>query len=123
MTAQADTESQRTDAIVGDLLKGAERIDAVASMIAGRGRQTNRLALNATIEAARAGEAGRGFAVVAAEVKALAEQIATAIAEIATRIGAVQASTRQAMEAIQGSGCTMGEVSALAAAAAAAIEQ
>nr|WP_244603278.1 methyl-accepting chemotaxis protein [Methylobacterium sp. 190mf] len=122
-TARAATEARRTDALVGDLADGAERIGAVASMIAGIARQTNLLALNATIEAARAGEAGRGFAIVAGEVKALAEQTAAATEEIAARIGAVQASTRQAVEAIHGIGRSVGEVSTLAASVAAAIEQ
>jgi methyl-accepting chemotaxis protein len=63
--------------------------------------QTNLLALNATIEAARAGEAGRGFAVVASEVKSLAVQTAKATEQIATRIEAVQSSTRVTGEAIR----------------------
>ncbi|MBE7201474.1 MAG: cache domain-containing protein [Parafilimonas terrae] len=122
-TTQAATEAQRTNALVGDLAAGAEQIGAVASLIAGIARQTNLLALNATIEAARAGEAGRGFAVVAAEVKALAEQTASATEEIAARIGAVQDSTRQAVDAIQGIGRTVDAVSGLATTVAAAIEQ
>jgi methyl-accepting chemotaxis protein len=122
-TAQAAAEARRMDAIVGDLAEGAEKIGAVASMIAGIARQTNLLALNATIEAARAGEAGRGFAVVAAEVKALAEQTANATEEISARIDGVQASTREAVAAIQGIGRTMEEVSGLATTVAAAIEQ
>jgi methyl-accepting chemotaxis protein len=57
-------------------------IDQVATLITAIARQTNLLALNAAIEANRAGETGRGFAVVAQEVKALAAQTTSALAEI-----------------------------------------
>ncbi|MCJ2087322.1 methyl-accepting chemotaxis protein [Methylobacterium sp. E-005] len=123
MTNQAAAEAARTDAIVGELADGAEQIGAVAGMIAAIAHQTNLLALNATIEAARAGEAGRGFAVVAAEVKALAQQTATATEQITGRIGTVQASTRQAVEALQGIGRTVAAVNGLTITVAAAIEQ
>ena len=123
MTAQAAADAQRTDAIVRDLVEGAQKIGAVAIMIASIASQTNLLALNATIEAARAGEAGRGFAVVAAEVKDLAAQTAQATAEIEARIGAVQTSTQQAVNAIREIGRSVTEVSGLSITVAAAIEE
>ncbi|MBY0430991.1 MAG: methyl-accepting chemotaxis protein, partial [Rhodospirillales bacterium] len=81
------------------------------------------LALNATIEAARAGEAGKGFAVVANEVKNLANQTAKATDEIGQQISSVQAATRNAVTAIRGIGGTITEISQIASAIAAAVEE
>ena len=120
---EAVEQAQRTDAQIAELSLAANRIGDVTQLITTIAAQTNLLALNATIEAARAGDAGRGFAVVAQEVKALASQTAKATSEIRTQIAGMQAATENSVVAIKEISGTIGRVSEIAAAIAAAIEQ
>lgn len=119
--AVADVKA--TDVKVTELLEAAGRIGEVVKLITAVAEQTNLLALNATIEAARAGEAGKGFAVVASEVKALAGQTAKATDAIGAQIAAMQQATREAATSIQAIGTTIVEVSDIATAIAAAVEE
>ena len=98
---QAGLRTEKSVAEIESLAAATQRIDGVLNLIQAIAEQTNLLALNATIEAARAGEAGRGFAVVAHEVKALAEQTAKATSEIGQNVGLIQASTRNAVDAVR----------------------
>ncbi|MET7242429.1 methyl-accepting chemotaxis protein [Methylobacterium sp. EM32] len=123
MAAAARDETRRSDEVVQALASGVRAIGDVVGLISGIAGQTNLLALNATIEAARAGEAGRGFAVVAAEVKALAEQTTRATEEIARQIGAIQAGTGGAVDAIAAVGRRIGAMDSIAAGVAAAMEE
>jgi len=120
---EAVDQAQKTDARIAELSLAASRIGDVTQLITTIAEQTNLLALNATIEAARAGDAGRGFAVVAQEVKALAAQTDTATTEISTQIAGIQAATHDSVVAIKEISGTIGRVSEIAAAIAAAIEQ
>jgi methyl-accepting chemotaxis protein len=120
---EAVDQAQKTDARIAELSLAASRIGDVTKLITTIAEQTNLLALNATIEAARAGEAGRGFAVVAQEVKALAAQTAKATSEISTQIIGMQAATEDSVLAIKEISGTIGRVSKIAAAIAAAIEE
>jgi methyl-accepting chemotaxis protein len=113
---RALTQAQQTDATVRGLSTAAQRIGEVVRLIETIAAQTNLLALNATIEAARAGEAGKGFAVVAGEVKSLALQTAKATEEIASQIGAIQATTEGAAQAIGDIGQTIQDLHAISAA-------
>jgi len=123
ISGKAKDDAQRTDAIVRALADGAQKIGEVVGLISDIAGQTNLLALNATIEAARAGDAGKGFAVVASEVKGLATQTAKATEDISRQIGQIQVATKEAVQSIQTIGGTIGEISEIAAAIAAAMEQ
>jgi methyl-accepting chemotaxis protein len=120
---EAVKQAQRTDARMTQLSEAAGRIGDVVELINNIAGQTNLLALNATIEAARAGEAGRGFAVVASEVKALAEQTAKATGEIGQQIAGIQSATQDSVTAIKEIGVTIGRISEISSAIAAAVEE
>ncbi|MEZ2141129.1 methyl-accepting chemotaxis protein [Bradyrhizobium sp. DN5] len=117
---------QRTEKSISEiesLAAATQRIDGVLNLIQAIAEQTNLLALNATIEAARAGDAGRGFAVVAHEVKALAGQTAKATAEIGENVSMIQASTRNAVDAVREIGGAVREINEVTSAIAGAIGQ
>src|SRR5262249_14800118 len=69
------------------------------------------------------GESGRGFAVVASEVKALAAQTAKATDEIGKQIAGMQAATEDSVAAIKEIVGIIGQISEIAAAIAAAVEE
>ncbi len=101
----------------------ATDIGNVIGVITSIAEQTNLLALNATIEAARVGEAGKGFAVVANEVKALAQQTATATEEIQAKIEAIQSDAAGAVDAITEISGLIDKVNEIATAIAGAVEE
>lgn len=116
-------QADRVDVMVQGLAAAASKIGDVVKLINDIATQTNLLALNATIEAARAGDAGKGFAVVANEVKHLANQTARATEEISGQIIAVQTATQESVSAIRAITTTIGEISQIGGAIAAAVEQ
>jgi methyl-accepting chemotaxis protein len=123
IAAEAVKQASHTDTRIAQLSQAAARIGDVLKLITSVAEQTNLLALNATIEAARAGEAGRGFAVVASEVKMLAGQTAQATGEIAAQIAGMQAATQDSVVAIKEINGTIGRISEISEAIAAAVEQ
>jgi methyl-accepting chemotaxis protein len=123
IAASAVKQADQTDSRINALSQAANRIGDVIKLITSVAEQTNLLALNATIEAARAGEAGRGFAVVAQEVKALAAQTAKATDEIGIQIAGMQTATQEAVGSIKMISTTIGKISEISNAIAAAIEE
>ena len=120
---QAGQRTEKSVAEIESLAAATQRIDGVLNLIQAIAEQTNLLALNATIEAARAGEAGRGFAVVAHEVKSLAGQTAKATSEIGQNVNMIQASTRNAVDAVREIGTAVREINEVTANIAGAVGQ
>ncbi len=118
-TAQQTADDARDR--VSSLEGASNRIAEVVHLINDIAEQTNLLALNATIEAARAGEAGKGFAVVASEVKSLANQTANATSEIEQQVQAMQSATKETVDAVNGIGQTINQVSEISSMIAAAV--
>jgi methyl-accepting chemotaxis protein len=120
---QAGQRTEKSVTEIESLAAATQRIDGVLNLIQAIAEQTNLLALNATIEAARAGEAGRGFAVVAHEVKTLAGQTAKATSEIGQNINMIQASTRNAVDAVREIGTAVREINEVTSNIAGAVGQ
>jgi methyl-accepting chemotaxis protein len=120
---QAGLRTEKSIEEIESLAAATQRIDGVLNLIQTIAEQTNLLALNATIEAARAGDAGRGFAVVAHEVKALAEQTAKATSEIGQNVGLIQASTRNAVDAVREIGTAVHDINEVTSNIASAVGQ
>ncbi|HOX36207.1 MAG TPA: methyl-accepting chemotaxis protein [Methanoregulaceae archaeon] len=93
--------SENVYTIVKDIEKQMADISKIIVLIRDLANQTNLLALNAAIEAARAGEHGRGFAVVASEVKSLAQESRTSAERIEEMIKNLNASTKNANDAME----------------------
>lgn len=123
IASSAAAEAAEMNNRMGTLAASAQGIGEVADLISKIAGQTNLLALNATIEASRAGEAGRGFAVVAVEVKALAEQTASATEKIRASIDAIQRSSGEAGSAIGRISETIDSINSIQNTVAAAVDQ
>ena len=119
----ANSQAHLSRDAIADLTAAVGDIVGVVDLIRQVAEQTKLLALNATIEAARAGEAGKGFGVVAIEVKALADQTATATEAIAERIRAVEARADRCLDSIAGITGVIDEIGTAATAISAAVQQ
>jgi methyl-accepting chemotaxis protein len=116
----ASTDSKTA---IASLRTSSSGVAKVAELIASIATQTSVLALNANIEAARAGVHGKGFAVVASEVRKLAEQTASATAEIQAKVGAIGVDIATAMSAIDSIATQTEDLSGLSHQMAAAAEE
>ena len=108
--SELKTSSNEVRSSFDEMTRGFENFKSAVDQISdymkkiiGIATQTNLLALNASIEAARAGEAGKGFAVVATEVRELADEIKTLIAQVNTSIDAAGQESEKLSASMQNS--------------------
>lgn len=120
---EAVTEAAGANRTIAQLGQSSSEVSSIIRTITSIADQTRLLALNATIEAARAGSAGRGFAIVANEVKALADETATATDEVGSKVKAIQSDTGGAIAAIERIGGIISRISELQTTIADAIEE
>lgn len=78
----ASSSVKQMGKMVENLENSSQEIGRVTALVKDISEQTNILALNSAIEAARAGEYGKGFTVVSQEIRKLAEETNTAMAQI-----------------------------------------
>jgi len=95
---------------MGSIKESSHKIVDIIGMIDGISFQTNILALNAAVEAARAGEQGRGFSVVAAEVRTLAQRVATASKEVKLLVNDSVTKINSGSNLVNATGKTMNEI-------------
>jgi methyl-accepting chemotaxis protein len=117
------TASAESKTAIQSLRTSSTGVAKVAELIASIATQTSVLALNANIEAARAGVHGKGFSVVASEVRKLAEQTASATAEIQAKVTAIGVDVNTAMGAIDSIARQTEDLSGLSHQMAAAAEE
>jgi len=117
------TASAESKIAITSLRTSSSGVAKVAELIASIATQTSVLALNANIEAARAGAHGKGFAVVAGEVRKLAEQTASATAEIQAKVAVIGGDISTAMRAIDSIASQTEELSGVSHQMAAAAEE
>ena len=86
-----NTEIKTVSEVAGKITEFTRLIEDIA-------KQTQLLGLNASIEAARAGAAGAGFSVVAEEIRKLAENSKSAVAEIQNFTGQIGQSVDKTVE-------------------------
>ncbi len=123
VATSAVRKAEAANSTMGRLGQSSIEIGDVIKVITSVAQQTKLLALNATIEAARAGAAGKGFAVVANEVKDLANETAKASEQITHRIQAIQADSRQSMQALTEISGIIARMSDISSTIASAVEQ